>query len=186
MRRLVRVFAAAALAAGLAAPVLAQVGPPAPEGLPKEERVKPEVSQFKDWLVQCLKPEGQLKRCIMVQHILAKNVEGVAENTPIAGLEVGYLPSADKPILKVGVPLGVLLPQGLAIHVDDEPTMRAPFQQCTEGGCQAFFPMNEELVTALQGGKKGKIIFQDAAKQNISIPVSLNGFTAAYNKLTSG
>jgi invasion protein IalB len=180
------IAAGAALAASLfAAPVSAQVGPPVPDALPAQPAApEPETTQYKDWVLQCVKPEGQLRRCVMRQAVLSgSNIEGVAENTQIAGLEVGFLPGSTDPLLKIIMPLGVLLPPGLAIHVDDEPTMRAPFQQCRNSGCEAIFPMKSELVETMKAGKKAKVIFQDAAKQNLSIPFSLSGFTAGYSEL---
>jgi invasion protein IalB len=87
------------------------------------------------------------------------------------------------PIAFVQLPLGLNLPNGAKFQVDDGKTVDLQIQTCENRGCYATAAITPELLTALKSGKQLKVSFQDLAKETITIPMPLNDFAAAYDKI---
>lgn len=87
------------------------------------------------------------------------------------------------PLAFVQLPLGLNLQTGAKFQVDDGKAVDLPIQTCENRGCYASAPVTPELLTALKSGKQLKVSFQDLAKETITIPMPLNDFAAAYDKI---
>ena len=87
------------------------------------------------------------------------------------------------PIALIQLPLGLNLPGGARIQVDDGPATDLPIQTCENRGCYASAPVTPALLAALRSGKQGKLTFQNLNKETITIPVPLADFAAAYEKI---
>jgi invasion protein IalB len=87
------------------------------------------------------------------------------------------------PVALVQLPLGLNLPQGAKLQVDDGRAMDLPIQTCENRGCYASTPIAADLLAAMKSGKQLKISFQNMAKENITVPMPLNDFAAAYDKI---
>ena len=87
------------------------------------------------------------------------------------------------PVMLVQLPLGLNLQAGAKFQVDDGKSADLPIQTCENRGCYANVPLSADTVNALRAGKQLKIIFQDLAKETIAIPMSLNDFSAGYDKI---
>ena len=79
--------------------------------------------------------------------------------------------------LMVMVPLGVALPVGLQIKIDEdkEPT-KLQYTICHPGGCTAEVEASDEIVGKLKKGKQMMVAAMNVAGQPIFLPVPLNGF----------
>jgi invasion protein IalB len=87
------------------------------------------------------------------------------------------------PVVLVQLPLGLNLPAGAKLQVDDGKTVDLQIQTCENRGCYASTAIAPELVTALESGKQLKLSFQNLAKETITIPMPLADFAAAYDKI---
>jgi invasion protein IalB len=87
------------------------------------------------------------------------------------------------PVALVQLPLGLNLPAGAKIQVDDGKTADLQIQTCENRGCYTSTPIAPELLTALKTGKQLKVLFQDMAKETITIPIPLADFATAYDKI---
>jgi invasion protein IalB len=87
------------------------------------------------------------------------------------------------PVALVQLPLGLNLPAGAKLQVDEGKPVDLPVQTCENRGCYASTPVSAELLAALKSGKQLKISFQNMAKETIAIPMSLTDFAAAYDKI---
>jgi invasion protein IalB len=87
------------------------------------------------------------------------------------------------PVALVQLPLGLDLPVGAKLQVDDGKTIDLQIQTCENRGCYASTPIAPELLTALKSGKQLKVSFQNLAKETIAIPMPLGDFGAAYDKI---
>jgi invasion protein IalB len=87
------------------------------------------------------------------------------------------------PIAFVQLPLGLNLPAGARLQVDDGKTIDLQIQTCETRGCFANSPVAPDLLAALKSGKQLKISFQNLAKEAITIPMPLADFAAAYDKI---
>ncbi|WP_436642899.1 invasion associated locus B family protein [Microbaculum sp. FT89] len=132
-----------------------------------------------DWQIRCDTPPGaQGEQCALVQSVTAEDRQNV-------GLTVIVLKTADgkDQILRVLAPLGVLLPTGLGLKVDDADIGRAQFIRCLPNGCVAEVIIDEELVKKLEGGQLATFIIFQTPEEGIGIPMSLAGFTEGYAAL---
>ncbi len=97
---------------------------------------------------------------------------------------VGYVSDSDKPIMYLTAPLGIFLPRGISVFVDDEQDgLKATVQRCDPNGCLGVLALENETIEKLKRGQEARMIFGASAQQNVSIPVSLTGFTRAFDSL---
>jgi invasion protein IalB len=87
------------------------------------------------------------------------------------------------PVALVQLPLGLNLPVGAKLQVDEGKAIDLPIQTCENRGCYASTPVSAELLAALKTGKQLKVSFQNMSKETITIPMPLNDFAAAYDKI---
>ncbi len=136
-------------------------------------------SVHEDWQIRCETPPGaQSEQCALFQSV-------VAEDRANVGLTVLVLRTADQKtrLMRVQVPLGVLLPAGLGLKVDQADVGRAGFVRCTLRGCYAEVVMDDELIKKLRAGKTATFFIFQTPEEGIGFPMSLKGFGEGYDKL---
>ena len=134
---------------------------------------------FGDWQMRCETPAGATaEQCALVQNV-------VAEDRPSVTLVIIVLKTADgkSRLLRVVAPLGILLPSGLGLKIDQADIGRAGFVRCLATGCVAEVVMDDNLLTQLRGGQAATFIVFQTPEEGIGIPVSLNGFAAGLDAL---
>lgn len=137
-----------------------------------------EVRRYKDWAVECRQPEAaDTKRCVMFQRQVLDN------GRTLLVMTVRRLPNADEPVAILQLPLGVLLEPGVTVAVDDGEPTTLRYRLCNNGGCIATFELRDELKTALMKGQTAKIVLVTGDQKQLTVDVSLSGFTAALNTL---
>jgi invasion protein IalB len=149
------------------ASALAQ-SPPTPEG----GTVK---AQHGDWQVVCKPPPPGAKReiCALVQSVTAEDRNNI-------GLTVYFQRFSDgKRVLRVFAPLGVLLPPGLGLKIDDKDVGHAPFVRCHTFACYAQVVLEDKQIELLKTGKTAVFIIFQTEEAGIGIPISLAGFGQA-------
>jgi invasion protein IalB len=132
-----------------------------------------------DWQIRCDTPPGsQSDQCALIQSV-------TAEDRPNVGLSVIVLRTADQKtrLLRVLAPLGVLLPSGLGLKIDQTDIGRAGFVRCLPNGCVAEVVMDDNLVRQLRTGQSATFIIFQTPEEGIGIPMSLKGFGDGYDKL---
>jgi invasion protein IalB len=87
------------------------------------------------------------------------------------------------PVAMVQLPLGLNLPGGAKLQVDDGKTADLQIQTCENRGCYAGAAIAPDVLAALKSGKELKLSFQNLAKETITIPMPLTDFAAAYDKI---
>jgi invasion protein IalB len=132
---------------------------------------------FQDWRVRCAPDDaasGQAGICEAYQFI-------VDDKTQKAVLEivVAYPPGKDNAVGAVIVPLGVLLPAGIAVAVDGKEIGKLPYQRCVPKGCVSQFVFTPEIYKSWQAGTKATVTVANGGGKEITLPVSLLGFTDA-------
>jgi invasion protein IalB len=87
------------------------------------------------------------------------------------------------PVAVIQLPLGINLPLGGKLQVDDGKTSDLQVQTCEARGCYTNTPISPDMLAAMKSGKQLKVSFQNMAKETISIPLPLADFAAAYDKI---
>src|SRR5580693_9378465 len=101
-------------------------------------------SVHRDWQIRCDTPPGaKSEQCALIQSVTAEDRANV-------GLTVIVLKTADAKsrLMRVVAPLGVLLPSGLGLKIDNADVGRAGFVRCLPNGCVAEVVMDEKLITS--------------------------------------
>jgi len=161
---------------GMAALALAACGllsgrPAGAQGLVK--------AKYGDWEMRCETPPGaSSKQCALIQSV-------AAQDRPNVNLVVIALKTADgkSRLLRVIAPLGVLLPAGLGLKIDQTDVGRAGFVRCLPSGCIAEVVMQDKLIQELGSGKTATFIIFETPEQGIGIPLTLAGFKDGFAKL---
>lgn len=191
---------AAAFAFGVGATALAQTATPPGQtkgqtkGQPKgQQPAQPPAQQadddnkgqrFDDWLVRCEQPpQGGGERCFMVQNIMAQNDEG--KRVPLLNVIIGHSEADGQPItvMQFTVPLGLYLPSGIGLQVDQSQPVRVAIEVCSQQACVARYRLEEGVRSSMQKGQQAKVQLTKANRQAIDVPISLKGFTKAYAAL---
>lgn len=87
------------------------------------------------------------------------------------------------PVALVQLPLGLNLPAGAKLQIDEGKASDMQIQTCEARGCYANLPVSPEMLATLKSGKQLKVSFQNLAKETITIPMPLADFAAAYEKI---
>ncbi len=87
------------------------------------------------------------------------------------------------PVALVQLPLGLHLPGGAKLQVDDGKATDLQIQTCENRGCYAGSAIAPDLLAALRSGKQLRVSFQNLGKENITIPIPLTDFAAAYDRI---
>ena len=132
-----------------------------------------------DWETRCETPPGATKeQCALIQSV-------AAEDRPNVSLVVIVLKTADgkSRLLRVVAPLGVLLPSGLGLKIDQVDVGRAGFVRCLPTGCVAEVTMDDKLIGQLGTGTTATFIIFQTPEEGIGIPLTLTGFKDGFDKL---
>ena len=135
--------------------------------------------KYGDWEMRCETPNGAPhEQCALIQRIEDKD-------RPNVNLVVIVLRTADAKnrLLRVVAPLGVLLPSGLGLKIDDANVGRAGFVRCLPTGCVAEVSMKYDLIDQLRNGTAATFIIFQTPEEGIGIPLTLTGFKDGFDKL---
>jgi invasion protein IalB len=132
-----------------------------------------------DWQIRCETPPGaQNEQCALMQSV-------TAEDRPNVGLTVIVLKTSDQKnrLMRVVAPLGVLIPSGLGLKIDNQDVGRAGFVRCLPNGCVAEVVMDDNLINQLRTGQTSTFIIFQTPEEGIGFPMSLKGFGEGYDQL---
>jgi invasion protein IalB len=132
-----------------------------------------------DWQIRCETPPGaQSEQCALMQSV-------TAEDRPNVGLTVIVLKTSDQKsrLMRVVAPLGVLIPSGLGLKIDNQDVGRAGFVRCLPNGCVAEVVMDDNLINQLRNGQTSTFIIFQTPEEGIGFPMSLKGFGEGFDKL---
>lgn len=136
-------------------------------------------AQQPGWIARCTSAsrDAPLECAIEQNAVLTKTGQ------TIVLINIRIAPDTRTPIALLQLPLGINLPVGARLQVDEGKTVDLPIQTCENRGCYASTPIAPDLLAALRAGKQLKVSFQNMAKETIAIPMPLGDFAAAYDKI---
>ncbi len=147
-------------------------------------------AQYGDWQHRCdASQSGKGEQCILIQNVVDQSGLNVA--VVVLKVEDGAAtierrkkdPNAAavrRPVLRIIVPLGVLLPRRLGLKIDEREIGATEFIRCLESGCVAEVDLEGGL---LEGFKRGKIALFSlflTPDEGRGMPVTLPGFESGY------
>lgn len=136
-----------------------------------------------DWAVRCIKTEEGVEEPCQMYQLLSD-----ASGSPVAEISIFRLPEGGRAVAgaTIVVPLETSLPQQLTIQVDEGAARRYPYAFCNTIGCYSRVGLVAEEVAAFRAGSAATLTIVPALApdQEVEVIMSLNGFTASYNKTT--
>jgi invasion protein IalB len=137
-----------------------------------------ETKQFGDWMVRCY-PVKSPSPCDMFELLANKQ-----NQQRILSISIAYVPTSDRHVIQIAVPLGVLIQKGLVMSSDAYTSPTLHYRRCDRAGCYVEMLMQSDAVNALSTGTgPGKItVYADAGKA-FEIPFSLKGFNDAHGAM---
>jgi invasion protein IalB len=169
---------ASAQAPKRAAPTPAPAHTPTPQASPSAEQ-QPAQPPAPGWISRCssVSREMPLECAVEETAVLTKTGQLIVlVNIRVTG-------DTRQPVALVQLPLGLNLPAGAKLQVDDGKVIDLQIQTCENRGCYANTPVSPELLAVLKSGKQLKVAFQNLNKEIITIPMPLADFAAAYEKI---
>jgi invasion protein IalB len=179
IRKLVRATLAATW---LGISALALSGPAAAQGTLK--------TKFGDWQHRCdTTPSTGVEQCILIQNVLDQSdlnlavvilkVEDTAATADVRKKDASA-PVIRRPVLRVIAPLGILLPRGLGLKIDDKEIGSTGFVRCLESGCVAEVDMDNTLIEAFRRGRTALFAVFLTPEEGRGLPVTLEGFEQGF------
>lgn len=151
-------------------------------------------SSHGDWQLRCEKvaatpTQKEGEQCIMMQSLVDDQtvVDGqkVELNLVVVVLKASdpKTPNVRKPILRVIAPLGILLPRGLGLKLDQEVIGATGFVRCLANGCVAEVELDDSLIDKLKKGKEALFVIFLPPDEGRGLPLNLDGFEKGFSQL---
>ena len=156
-------------------PAPAPPAPPRPPGNATAEQPKPQGG----WISRCVSETRTTAVDCSVEQTAVVSQTGQL----VASVAVRVPHDTRQPVMVIQVPVGLFLPAGVNIQVDEGKPLAFPLQTCDLKGCYAGAPLPADTLAAMKTGKKLLVIFQNLQKENIPIPLPLDNFAEAYQRI---
>ena len=132
-----------------------------------------------NWTVRCEpQPDEKPTQCYIFQNLVLR--EGGQRVLHVA---IGYVKGQDYPIALFTLPLGISIPSGTTVVVDDGERARIPIERCEPKGCRGGVKLGPKLYKAFQEGTEAVVTFHDAEREPVNVSVSLEGFSPGLQAL---
>lgn len=193
LRLLIRTVSVCGLATALIlspnADAVAQQKSQTPKAAPKGQAQQPDAAKpaaaemppliYSNWTKLCTKnaqPGGKT--------MCRTGKDGRLESgAPMVGAVLMELEGEPRKILQIMLPLGILLPRGTRVLVDNDEqgAMVLPIMVCAGGGCMAQTDASANLVEKLKKGQNLYVQAYNMQQTVFTLAVPLNDFAKAYD-----
>ena len=134
---------------------------------------------YQNWRLRCDDQAQWSQNCYIYQSVLLQQT-----GQKVLRVIAGTLAENGRSILHFTVPLGLYLPAGVALKIDDQAQTVIPVETCTAEGCELAIPFDQPLMQSLQSAQALRIGFLEAvSRRQITVVVSLHGFNDALAAL---
>jgi len=132
-----------------------------------------------DWLVRCF-PVKSPTPCDMLYILAIKNTGQV-----MLSMRIADVPSKDRHVMIIGVPLGVSFAKGIVVTTDGGATAPLLFQRCDREGCYVQTMLDDNSMDSLAKSTAANTAIKFAGYNGkaFSLPFPLNGFAEARDTM---
>ena len=149
-----------------------------------DEKKKAAAKQKNAWIKICddvkikevKKEKASDKKICMTHHESLSARTG----TPLVSAAVRNVSGHKTERFLVTVPLGMAIPAGVHIKIDENKPIKIKYSFCHVAGCVAETAMTPDFLKQMKAGKKIVIATIGISGKPIGFPVPLNGFGKAY------
>jgi len=134
------------------------------------------------WAVRCNEKKDEKDkdkgRCEAYQRLAVKET-----GQRVVEFAIGYPDDKKAARGVIILPLGLLLPEGVQMRIDDGAAFKFQIRYCTAEGCFAYLNLNEAVLDTMRKGTDAVVIFKTIQGQDMSIAMSLSGFSKALKEI---
>lgn len=171
MSRILPLFLVALLLCGSVRSAIAQQSDqPSAPAAPKID-TKP----FQDWVVRCPRAPLPLP-CDAVQMLIEPK-----SKQRVLSISAAYDTAKSKHVVRIVLPLGVWLPNGVTIVAGATKLERVAVARCESFGCVVEGPFDAKLQEAMRKGGEAKVVVFDQNSKPLDLKFSLKGFAEAQD-----
>jgi invasion protein IalB len=136
---------------------------------------------YGDWSVRCELQPGNppQKTCDMAQTLGGQGQAG----SPVVQILITR-PNKKEPMrLVMQLQANIFVAPGVKLVYDEkQPGFAVPFSRCFSNACFASGPLTDDAAKRLRSRTEpGRIEFKDGNQRDVAVPVSFNGFAAAFD-----
>lgn len=135
---------------------------------------KPTKQVIGDWVVSCAPAANGHNACVMSQTLASQKLKKTISVLSIGRDRTGKLTGS------LRMPIGVSLPAGVVVGVENRDPFNVPYTACHRVGCFAPFNVTERLLGQMQKATKITVVAQSVSKQALNLNFSMRGFSDAY------
>ena len=134
-----------------------------------------EAKRIGDFVVRCI-PVQNASPCDMFEEVANKDT-----GQRYVTMSIAYVPSADRYIMVVSVPLGVLIEKGAEIQTNAVSTGAMPIRRCDRTGCFVEVGVAKAVIDNFaKATGEGKIKMVGDDDKPYEFPLRFNGFAEAH------
>jgi len=160
---------------------------PTPPALPvdRTQTTAQPLETYQDWGLRCLGQEsGEQGQCYIYQNLIDP------ELGRLLGLLIGHSKQGSGlvAVITFSLAVGPQLQKGLELQIDSNKKSREEikFDRCSTRGCSAQIELSRGLIKQLKAGARLFVsVPLHSSDKPFSFPVSLHGFTKAFDSLES-
>jgi invasion protein IalB len=131
------------------------------------------------WIARC----GSASRDAPLECAIEQNAVLPRTGQLVIAVNIRVPGDTRTPSALIQLPLGLNIPNGAKLQVDDGKVTDLPIQTCEARGCYAGTAIAPDLLAAMKSGKQLKVSFQNLNKETLTVPLPLADFAAAYEKI---
>ena len=138
--------------------------------------------KFGSWTFQCAAVEANKTRCALIQELMPK----VKDQPRRRLLNASLTPIRNGFLLETLMPLGIEIPKGTTVKIDQGKPTRMTLQRCATAGCVATMELTGSMLTAFKKGRNLEVTFfarSPGGLKPIKVPVSLKGVSEGLSQL---
>ncbi len=134
-----------------------------------------ERTNFQSWNLIC----GEQGNCSLSQ-LVTKDKKA---KQIIMGVNINYSVSNQFPVLMLRLPTQIHKAAGVGIKIGNNKAIQVPITQCNEKACQSIIKIDDILLKQMRQGSVGMIAFALKSKKQLTLPISLHGFSEGFEAL---
>ncbi|MDP2618744.1 MAG: invasion associated locus B family protein [Hyphomicrobiales bacterium] len=128
------------------------------------------------WIKLCTTDEETKKeQCLVTQELRDGNSGELLASGSVR------IAADQKTLLIFAVPIGVLLPPGVRIQIDNDKPTVAPYTICFPQACVVRMEVDDAFVANMKRGSQMTVSVLNAERKALGFPLTLVGFTKAYD-----
>ena len=153
--------------------------PPPPAAAPADNASAASAPPQPGWIARC----ASASRDAPLECAIEQNAILPRTGQLVIAVNIRVPADTHTPSALIQLPLGLNIPYGAKLQVDDGKATDLQIQTCEARGCYAGTAIAPDLLSAMKSGKQLKVSFQNLNKETLAVPLPLADFAAAYEKI---